>query len=216
MLKLLTIALTITLTLTSTCKISDERCQSCLPETPSKCSSCYDSFWSSKNACEVPKTKIQNCRSYKNSTQCQQCHIGYILKNNSCQKLLIENCLFSENVENCESCDDSYLPAADNSLCTKTSCAIKYCNICAKIKGAFETCLICDSGFSAGESGLECGGYKGGSINCLKVDEQGCVRCKDGFFMDKDKCVESDFIPKFKENFSVVLGVFYGIILLFF
>ena len=177
-----------------TCSISDERCQSCLPSTPSKCSQCYESFWANSK-CETIINPIAKCRTYSSLTTCKACHIGYFLQNNTCVRLKILNCLYAENINTCNACADSYLPAADNSLCTKTSCNIKNCNICVRANNE-ELCLICKNDFSTDDKYLSCNLNQDNNFNCLQVVGGKCISCQDGFFMDKDKCMESDFIPK--------------------
>lgn len=193
-----TILLYLTLTQINTdCgTLSDTNCNGCLlPET---CSQCYNTFWdSTEKKCTTPSTKIPNCYKYKNTNTCESCNLGYYLKSStSCEPIKVANCEYSEKSDECLVCKNAMRPAADLKSCSETSCKTENCDLCM-LNGGIEICFYCKKGFASNASGTTCLADEGDCHMKNGVGEGGdCVRCKQGYFMSKGDCEESDVIPK--------------------
>lgn len=156
------------------CNIGEkEKCKKCSQTIPENCLICNDGYYLPFNEYEnkvcLPCNKIEHCVSCygdKKFITCSSCEEEYSLENNICikQKNL---CIIGEN-EKCKTCNDN--PNLRNQC---KECNEGYylplenrnsCESCEKI----ENCKEC----------------------ALEVDILFCHKCKDGFILINNECVE--------------------------
>lgn len=172
--KLITITLLSTLTKPDYCPIPDKRCESC--NKNSECTHCYNSFFSKiSKTCNFSNT-IKNCKMYKNAKNCLKCSLGFVLLENTCQKIEIENCAFSNSekkTKKCFICENAKLIDYGGISCSENNCTIENCEFCThlwKDPNWYEACFGCFQGYSLGSKLEKC--FLTEDLNCevLKSD----------------------------------------------
>ena len=191
------------LLLNNECKII--KAQNCLVYTDeTKCKTCprefpvlTTNFNCSKNV------QVKFCEEHKTASSCSKCISGYYLKGETDHCFLvdkkIEKCLDYNPSQNCIKCETGYYVWENNCFInpdydtnceyfndTKYNCSLCYegyvliDNYCFKCGHIFENCAVCD-----------------------ETNNEQCLMCKSGFYMDKEgKCNKNEnyhsFIPFFK------------------
>ena len=170
------------LTTTSKCP-NDKRCAQCEEDD---CQLCNYSYLDD-GRCKTPKPIIDHCLYYINSELCLHCEPGYANKNNVCEKIDIEDCLFLNILDKskCDICANSILVDPVKFDCSGgRTCKDVHCENC----WASDVCLNCKVGYAINKKSV-C--VEEPTPNCLGMlnEETKCSVCEPDYYDSNEKCL---------------------------
>ena len=159
-------------------KGKNEKCKACSSIIKHNCATCNDGYYLPFNSIDRKKCLscniIEHCNSCfrnLNNILCSSCEEGYVLRNNKCKekKNILPLCKIGDN-ELCKSCksDKNECETCNEGFYLASDSDKTLCESCNKIK----ECIKC----------------YGSSHNPI------CLKCKDGFKLEKNKCIEETCI----------------------
>ncbi|ELP88014.1 protein serine/threonine kinase, putative [Entamoeba invadens IP1] len=137
---------------------------------------CEDGYFNNGNVCSPCDVIVSHCLICS-TLGCMECANGYSTTSSmTCEPL---HCLLFDALETCTLCEQGYgLDTSNRCIIKKTNCDIQSGSSCKK----------CDSTYCLSNDGC----YPFIS-NCVESKDIGCVRCKDGFYLnEKYVCVRCD------------------------
>ena len=153
-----------------------------------ECNTCPDFFQlQTSNKCK----KIENCDKFNetNKQQCEICNINSVLNaSKDCVLRTAEHCAeVSLTVDQCTKCNSLYyLDSTNQNKCTP----ITPKQHCQEYETDKDQCKNCAAGFYLDSNNLTCAGIQNIIDHCQIYDnQQNCVTCKEGFFLESNKCV---------------------------
>jgi hypothetical protein len=157
--------------------------------TADLCKTCYDTHYIAAGKC-ISYAR-DTCKTFNTQKDlCVECETGkYWMSHNVCEKYTIDNCkTFDPNADKCTVCEEGkwYLDSS-NGVC-KDSTEVEHCKLYSNTVNA---CVECDDHYYL-VSGSECRRNPSGMFKCIQYkDENTCVKCELGFYLDKNYCQKS-------------------------
>lgn len=179
--KAILLALLLPLALLAQCP-NDKYCLAC--GANSRCTSCIYTFIDATGVCQSPSTTVANCRTYRDSTQCSSCELGYYLVNNACNAIKTDRCLVvqPQNPDTCLACKHSNVVV--NGVCKKdTKCYDYNCKVC----NGSTNCIECKKYFSIDANG-SCVPDPTDGCGRVGANVKECVQCQQGYYSAGSYC----------------------------
>ena len=158
-------------------------------ETGDICLSCFKTHYLAAGFC-ISRAR-DTCKDFNEQKDlCTECETGkYWMSHNLCEEYTVENCdVFSPTSDKCTQCKlgKHYLDSV-NGVCLDST-EVEKCKMYSNINDA---CTHCEDGFYL-VSGSECRRNPTGLFKCIQYkDENTCIKCETGFFVDNNYCQKS-------------------------
>ena len=160
--------------------------------------------------CITVSVEIPDCVSYSDAETCDKCFEGYMLKDNSCKLITVENCATYTDENQCGSCPTTHPYIDDDGNCAVDPRNM-YCEIYLISNSAINLqaskifeCDTCLENYYPDDSSI-CSRVETVVRQCKYYAGDGlCKECQEGFYLNYDgkKCFINPSFDPFCRSFS--------------
>jgi len=169
-------------------------------DTADLCKSCFDTHYIAGGMCI--SYALETCKTFNvQKDLCMECETGkYWMSHHVCEPYTVDHCeVFDPNADKCTQCEVGkwYLDTSTG-VCLESTEVDK----CKLYSNTQDACSECEDLYYL-VSGSECRRNPSGLFKCIQYkDENTCVKCETGFYLENNYCQKSKVVISNCANYS--------------